>query len=140
MPSKAEYAKINIACKELGINKYDLLADRYGLESSKDLSAKQVVDLLDHFWRLGWKVKRGTTKQRQDDYIKIAPGPLARQKRYILALWKALGYKVSGIHKRCKTQFEVDRFEWLDDVDALQTLAKDLHNRCRNKGIDPSPY
>jgi hypothetical protein len=139
MPTRNDYAKINIACKELGIDKYNLLADRYGLESSKNLTAKQVVDLLDHFRRLGWKVKRGSTGQRKGYFIKIQPGPLALQKRYILALWKALGYKMPGIHTRCKTQFSVDRFEWLDDIDALQTLAKDLHNRCLNKGIDPSP-
>lgn len=139
MPTRAEYAKINIACKELGIDKYDLLSDRYGLESSKDLTSDQVADMLDHFRKLGFKVKRPSTGQRKGYFIKIKPGPEARQKRYILALWKALGYKVPGIHKRCKTQFGVDRFEWLDDVDALQTLAKDLHNRCMNRGIDPSP-
>jgi hypothetical protein len=139
MPTKADYAKINIACKELHLDKYQLLADRYGLESSKDLTDSQLADLYEHLHRQGWRVKAGKAGTRRGYFIRIPPGPMALQKRYILALWTALGYKLPGIHQRCKSQFGVDRFEWLEDPDALQTLAKDLHNRCLNKGIDPAP-
>ncbi len=71
-------------------------------------------------------------------FIEIPDGPLARQKRYILALWDKLGYKQSGLDLRCKKQFGVDRFVWLHDGKALETLAKDLNNRCKKKGIDPT--
>jgi hypothetical protein len=52
-------------------------------------------------------------------------------------MWNALGWKMSGLDKRCVSQFGVDRFVWLNDQRALQKLAKDLIGRCRAKGIDP---
>ena len=80
MPSRAEYAKINIACKELGIDKYQILADRYGLESSKQLDRFQTQDLLAHFRKLGWKVKRKNTAPASPQYKDGA-------RRKVVALW-----------------------------------------------------
>ena len=80
MPTKADYAKINIACKELGLDKHQLLSDRYGIDSSKELTGANLFDLYSHFRRLGWRVKRkGGTKSspRYDD-------PMQRK---IVAMW-----------------------------------------------------
>lgn len=147
MPSRADYAKINIACKELGLNKYDLLADRYGLTTSKDLSPVQLRDLYNHFRSKGWKPKKGTTVKngrgrtikKDDNFISIKPGPAARRQKYILALWNNLGYDVDKLHRRCKKQFNIDRFEWVDGDYELHTLITDLRERCYNAGIDPEP-
>jgi phage gp16-like protein len=89
MPSNADYAKINIGCKALGLDKRQLLADRYGLETSKDLTGHQVRDLLGHFRRLGWRAKppRKTIRPQH------ASGPLASdpQARMIRGLWITMG-------------------------------------------------
>ena len=145
IPTRADYAKINIACKELGLDKYDLLADRYGLSSSRDLSREQLADLYNHFRAKGWKPKspkqvkvgRATTCRKNDNFIKIKPGPAARRQRYILAMWNGLGYDVAKLHRRCKKQFNVDRFEWLDDDHSLFVLITDLRKRYKDAGLDP---
>ncbi|MBM9605949.1 regulatory protein GemA [Desulfopila inferna] len=82
-PTKADYAKINIACKELNLDKHQLISDRYGLQSSTLLNRRQLADLYAHFRRLGWKVKRkkSTSSPKYDD----------PQKRKIVALWITLG-------------------------------------------------
>lgn len=54
MPSKADYAKIAIACNKLGIDRKQLISDRYNLESAKDLSTKQLRDLFSHLRSQGF--------------------------------------------------------------------------------------
>lgn len=82
-PTRADYAKINIACKELGLDKYQLLSDRYNLETSKDLNFRQLHDLYAHFRSLGWRVKRKKKSNTSPRYIDA-------QHRKIVALWIAL--------------------------------------------------
>jgi hypothetical protein len=85
-----------------------------------------------HNWRKGDKA---------DGYerLDIPPGPLARQKKYILMLWCLLGYEPKSLDARVSKQFGVERFVWLTDQAALATLAKDMWSRCRRAGIDPEP-
>ncbi len=71
--------------------------------------------------------------------LDIPDGPLARQKRYLLTLWVLLGYEPKSLDARVSKQFGVERFVWLGDPAALNTLAKDLWTRCRRAGIDPEP-
>ena len=52
----------------------------------------------------------------------------------MLALWNALGYAMDKLHTRVKTQFGVDRFEWLEDVRALHVLITDLQRRLDRSG------
>jgi phage gp16-like protein len=82
-PTKADYAKINIACKELALDKHQLLADRYHIESSKELSLWQLQDLYKHFRNLGWKAKQG-------DKSKLSPRYDEPQYRKIVAMWITL--------------------------------------------------
>lgn len=135
MPTRADYAKINIACKALGLDRKTLIIDRYGLESSKLLTGAQVRDLLGHFRRLGWRPKRGQAKNRPG-FIEIKPGPMARMQRKVLALWNSLGYEPVKLHRRCKKQFNIDRFDWVTDYDDLHILITDLTARCRRAGIN----
>lgn len=109
MPSNAEYAKINIACKALGIDKYQILGDRYGLETSKDLKPGQVRDLLHHFKTLGWKPK---PPRKAKSKRAMASDP---QSRKIRALWITLakGGAVrnpaeSALNKYCKRMVGVE--------------------------------
>lgn len=147
--NRADLAKIHIAKKELGLSDEayrDILHINFGVESAKDLLPKQVVALLNKFRALGWKPKRPKvvkmgrkgTQRKGDNYIEIKPGPAARQQRYILAMWNALGYDVAKLHARCKKQFGVDRFEWLTEHKELHVLITDLQQRCHSAGIDPS--
>lgn len=58
MPSRSELAKIHIAKKELGLDDATyrgILWDRYHLESSAELNASQVLDLIDLFRQKGWR-------------------------------------------------------------------------------------
>lgn len=131
-PTKADYAKINIGCKQLGIHKHDLLHDKYGLESSKDLTPAQTVGLIEHLKRKGAVF----TGKGGKDFKRVKPGPAARQQRYILAMWNALGYDIAKLDTRVKKQFGVERFEWVTEHADLHVLITDLEARCDRAGID----
>lgn len=146
-----ELAKIHIAWKELGLTEQayrDIIAVNFnGKDSAKDLTQQQRVQLLSIFTARGFKtktaktVKHGhkATRHKDDNFLKISPtDPNGRQKRYILALWNKLGYDVAKLHARCKRQWRVDRFEWLDDGQAMHVLITDLQQRCEAAGIDPN--
>lgn len=127
MPTNADYAKINIACKALNIDKYALLADRYGLTSSKDLNARQTVDLLRHFNTLGWRPTRKNTSPKYTD----------AKARKAVALWITLGK--AGVVRNSSDQAlqnfvkrvtGVDSLSWCDPgqlgkvIEALKDWAK----------------
>lgn len=82
-PTNADYAKINIACKELGLDKHQLLSDRYEIDSSKELSLWQLQDLYKHFKNLGWKAKQGAKNKKSPKYDEP-------QQRKIVAMWITL--------------------------------------------------
>jgi phage gp16-like protein len=145
---RADLAKIHIAKKELGLTDdvyRDILRIHFGVDSAKDLKPKQVTVLLNKFRAKGWKPKKGAivkngrtgTRRKDDNYIQIKPGPAAKQQRYILAMWNALGYDVAKLHARCKKQFSIERFEWVTEYDELHVLITDLQQRCKSAGIDP---
>ncbi len=69
-----------------------------------------------------------------------ASSPHARIKRYILGMWLDLGYEPARVDERVKRQFGTERLEWVNDENALQTLAKDLYSRCAKAGLDPEPH
>lgn len=146
MPTQTDLAKIHIAKKELGMSDADyrgLLGWKFGVESAKDLKPKQVTVLLNHFRAKGWQQKKPTTvkqgrkdtKKVNDNYRRIKPGPAARQQKYILAMWGALGYEMKKLDARCKKQFGIDRIEWVTEHDQLHVLITDLKKRCEDAGI-----
>lgn len=146
MPKPADLAKIHIAKKELGLTDEayrDMLHIHFGVSSAKNLLPKQVVVLLNKFRAKGWRpktnVKNGRKGTAKSANFKEIVGPDARQKRYILALWNALGYDVAKLDARCKKQFGVERFEWLKDGHDLFVLVTDLRARCEAAGLDPEP-
>lgn len=144
-------ARVHIAKKALGMDDAsyrEVLTTRYGVESAGELRVHQLIDLCNHFVRCGWRGPQDTKARREpgmgkhprpSTFVTINEHPLAQQKRYILALWQALGYEPTAIHARVRRQFGVDDFRFLQDGNALQTLAKDLWNRCQKRGLDPDP-
>ena len=138
MPTKADYAKINIACKELGLDKSSLIFDRYHARSSKDLTDQQLANLYAFFRSMGWKPKHTGTKSKGFKEINVGTYAAA-QKRYILAMWNALGYDLKKIDSRVKKQFGVERLEWMKDDHDLHVLVTDLRARCERAGIDYTP-
>lgn len=140
MPTRKDYAKINIAKKELGLTdaEYrDILTWKFQLKSAKELSARQVGVLLNYFRAKGWKPQH--SGKRSANFKEIAGGHNPAQKRYILALWNALGYETAKIDIRVKKQFNVDRLEWLNNDSHLHILVTDLRARCLRAGIDYEP-
>lgn len=143
MSRNAMLAKIHIGKKTLGWSdeEYrDILQLRYSKASAGKLTFTELADMCDHFRKQGVDFKpKDKAKERARFYEIPAGTPYADQKRYIAALWNKLGYHMAGLDTRVKKQFRVDKFIWLNDQNHLQTLAKDLHNRCHKAGLDPDP-
>ncbi len=120
-PTNAEYAKINIACKQLGIDKYNLIADRYGLESSKQLTRQQTLDLLLHFKALGWKPVRKKSFTKKN---KTSPHYEDARMRKVVALWITLAdagvvknRANYSLQKYVKRMTGKDNLRWCDGAD-----------------------
>jgi phage gp16-like protein len=146
MNRKAALAKIHIGKKALGWDEdtYRLvLHRRYGVESAGKLKDGDLADLCEHFKSQGVVYKRPKkqpARDRKHFYRIPSKTPHASQKRYICALWAKLGYDMDKLDTRVKKQFNVAKLVWLHNQADLQTLAKDLWNRCKNKGLNPEPY
>ncbi|MDD2468027.1 MAG: regulatory protein GemA [Desulfobulbus sp.] len=109
-----------------------MLQFNFQVESAKELTEQQALELIKLFKAKGWTPKTSDkSRQRKKDgqFIEIKPGPAARQQRKVLALWHELGYDMAKLHARVKKQFGVDRFEWLEDNKALLILITDLEHR-----------
>lgn len=130
-------AKLHCAKRDLGLDDdayRDVLEQVCGARSAKDLTVPQLARALNHFTAKGWK---GPKQAAQGGFIEIPDtDPNARQKRFILGMWKALGWKLAGVKTRLERQFGVSDIRWLHDQQALQTLGRDLEKRCRKRGID----
>lgn len=134
-PTNAEYAKINIACKDLQVDKYMLLMDRYGLESSKQLTPAQVRDLLGHLKDCGWKVKRPKQSSSSPRYSDP-------QMRKIVALWITLAN--AGVVKNrsdkalqayVKRMTKVGNLKWCSGY-KLDRIIESLKSWGVRKGIN----
>ncbi|WP_419787236.1 regulatory protein GemA [Pseudodesulfovibrio sp.] len=137
-------AKIHIAKKQMPNMDDDLYRDKlnelYGKDSAGKLTIRELTDFVNFLEKKGAEFphKGSRFRQPRQDFYEIPDGtPYAEQKRRIAAMWRALEWKMSGLDIRCKTQFRVEKFLWLNDQSDLQVLAKDLIGRCHRKGIDP---
>jgi hypothetical protein len=114
-----------------------MLGFNFGVASAKELTEQQALELIELFKAKGWKpapFNPGQRRKTSGQFIEIKPGPAAKQQRKVLALWHALGYDMGKLHARVKKQFGVDRFEWLDDHEALHILITDLEHRLKTQG------
>lgn len=142
MSRNAELAKIHMGKKQLGLDDETyraMLNDMFGVTTAAKLNFKQRYRLMRHMEERGAvfaSKSKPTAKPTEDFYVIPDGAPHVQQKRYILALWKKLGWKMSGIDTRMKKQFGVESFIWLKDQASLQTITKDLVSRCQARGID----
>lgn len=130
-------AKVKMGQKQIGMPEElyrCMLEDLFEVDSCTKLNNRQLLSLIDHLKSKGAIFT--SKKKRQQAFIAIHDDtPFASDKRRILALWNALNWKMAGIHTRCKIQFGIDRFEDLNDPQALQILHKDLTSRAARKGV-----
>lgn len=147
MNRNTDLAKIHMGRKQLGLDEetYRAMLDgMFGVTSSGKLNFKQRYQLICRMEELGAEFSRKAKanpqqpkRQSADFYVIPNDVPFAQQKRYILTLWKALGWSMKGVDTRMRSQFGIDSLVWLQDQESLQRIAKDLVNRCRKAGIDP---
>lgn len=137
-----DLVKIHVAKKDRGLDDDEyrtLLRDVTGKDSAADLTWQERARVLDRFMDLGWKPK--PNKRTKPKGLVHVPDstPHAQQKRYLLALARKLGWSLGGLDTRCRRQFGVDKFLWLQDQGHLQTLGRDMVKRCRERGLDTDP-
>lgn len=135
MPTNAEYAKINIACKELGLDKYVLIADRYRVKSSKDLSRRQTFDLLEYFKSRGVRFRRAKDSKTSPKY----DDP---QMRKVVAIWITMhkaGVVRNGsdlaLQKYVKRVTGLDNLQWCTGHQ-LNVLIESLKDWAARTGVD----
>lgn len=134
-PTRADYAKINIACKELHLDKYQLISDRYGHDSSKKLNGYQLRDLYKHFNSLGWKAKRKTNGRTSQVYKDS-------QRRKVVALWITLSKdgvvknsSDQALQRYIKRMTGKDNLNWCDAHDSYR-LIESLKSWALREGVD----
>ena len=140
------YAKIAIARKQLPCmdeSTYrDLLDETFGKSSAKDLSYGQLVKLVSILETKGAvftkpSKQKSVARRRDKDFYEIPDYvPHARQKRYVASLWSKLGYSMLSLDERCKRQFKIDAFLWLEDEAHMRALTQNIIARAEKKGID----
>lgn len=137
--------KIHVAKRDLGLDDAEYraaLLGATGKESCKELSVAEMAKVLNVFIeKFNWlpKPKAAPSKglQNRDDYIDIPDSdPDARQKRRILALCRRLGWSFAYLNGRIRLQFGVEHIRFKMRQEDLQTLSKDIENRCKRRGIN----
>ncbi|MBF0165653.1 MAG: regulatory protein GemA [Magnetococcales bacterium] len=92
MPTHAQLAMIHIAKKSLAMNDdhYRAALERFGVQSSKDLTDRQADELIDLFVGWGWQpVHRPARQARRAG--KVPPGDKSRYLNKIIKLLDVLG-------------------------------------------------
>ena len=145
---RAMIGKIEIGRNQLGMSRDDMqarLEEVTGKTSRAACSESELAKFIDYLAQCGAvftssKSKRPADKtfkakaaQRRSDFYEIPDGPHARQKRYICAMWKDLGYDMTSLDTRTERQLGIKFFRWCNDPAFLQTLGKDLEKRLARK-------
>jgi len=136
------YAKIEIARAQLpGMDEDDFFRDWmasrfYGKRSRKDLSFQELKRLVDLLGRMGavYAGKKPQKKQARPyvraDFIEISDDdPNAPAKRMICAIWRKLGYALTGLETRIDRQTGIVTILALHDKKQLSAILTDLRKR-----------
>ncbi|MDH4317916.1 MAG: regulatory protein GemA [Desulfobulbaceae bacterium] len=139
MPNRGSLAKIHIAKKDLGLSEEeyrDILQNRFGKQSSADLSQPQADQLIRHFQSLGWKPKQ---KSLPGFGGSLASDPMSRK---IRALWLELanGGVVRNRSEKAlltfvKGQVKVERLEWASTAQKAQIIEA-LKDWGKREGVN----
>ena len=140
------YAKIAIARKQLlhmSEEAYrDLLWEEFKKKSAADITYGQLVRLVNILKDKGAvftaaNKQKSSTRRRDKEFYEVPDHvPHARQKRYVAALWFKMGYSMLSLDERCKRQFKIDAFLWLEDENHMRALTQNIIARAEKKGID----
>jgi hypothetical protein len=139
---RAMYAKIEIARKQLpGMDEEEVFRAWmenyfYGKRSRKDLSFRELQRCVDLLARLGatYTSKAGNKRRERryvrPDFIEIPPDdPNAGTKRMICAIWRKLGYAMTGLETRVERQTGIVTILALHDEKRLSAILTDLRRR-----------
>jgi hypothetical protein len=139
---RAMYAKVEIARKQLpGMDSDDVfrdwLADRfYGKRSRKDLTFQELTCLVDLMARMGAQyTSKESNKRRERPYVRPEfieiphNDPNAAAKRMICAIWRKLGYSMTGLETRVERQTGIVSILALHDGKELSAILTDLRKR-----------
>jgi phage gp16-like protein len=139
---KALYAKVAIARKQLPEMDNDdffreFLAERFnGKRSQRDLSSVELIRLVDVLARFGAVYTDKKSNKRRErpyvraDFIEIpADDPNASVKRMICAIWRKLGYAMTGLETRMERQTGILSILGLHDRKKLSAILTDLRKR-----------
>lgn len=133
MISKGKLAQIHIAKQQLGLSDDEyraILARTAGVSSSKQLTNRNVGNVLDEFRRLGFVPKPAKKAGRK------APRPPATRQvvmSKVEALLADAGRSWAYADGMARHMFQVERVDWLDD-DQLQRLMQALIIDARRHG------
>jgi hypothetical protein len=132
-------AKVHIARKDLGLTEEEYratLREMFGIESAAQLTEEQLGGLVEHFLHRGWRGPQDLSDR--PGFLEIAESdPYARQKRYILALARRLGWRPGVLQRYMRAKVRSSSLAHLHDPTKLNLLARDLWGRCVRQGIDP---
>lgn len=130
-PTNSDYRRMHRAFKDLGIEKYQFLEDRYGINSAKQLTNSQLNDLYAYFKNLGWN----PTRKKASEKTQRFGNPM---KDKVTALWITLAkaevvkdrsdFALQGFVKRM-TDKENLRFCGNSDCDKLIEALKSMGRR-----------
>lgn len=133
MISKGKLAQIHIAKQQLGLSDDEyraILARTAGVSSSKQLTNRNVGNVLAEFRRLGFVPKPAKKAGRK------APRPPATRQvvmSKVEALLADAGRSWAYADGMARHMFQVERVDWLDD-DQLQRLMQALIIDARRHG------
>ncbi|KGE77665.1 gp16 family protein [Halomonas salina] len=125
MISRGKLAQIHIAKSQLGLSDDEyraVLARTAGVSSAKQLTNRNVGNVLHEFRRLGWQPKPAKKAGRK------SPRPPATRKVVmgkVEALLTHAGRPWAYADGMAQRMFQVERVDWLDD-DQLQRLMQAL--------------
>ena len=138
------YAKIAIARKQLpGMDDDNFyrgwLSDKFwGKRSASDLTDKELARLVDLLGRMGARyTSKGDGKRQKRPYVRAdfievpEDDPNAPTKRMICAIWRKLGYAMTGLETRVERQTSVVSILALNNEKELSAILTDLQKRER---------
>jgi hypothetical protein len=147
------YAKTEIARKQLPEMDNDdffqdwLASKFYGKRSRRDLSFQELTRLVDLLGRLGAVYTTKPQKRQKRPYVRAdvieipEDDPNAAVKRMICAIWRKLGYAVTGLETRVERQTGILSILALHDEKRLSAILTDLRKREKSKdagGLRPA--
>jgi hypothetical protein len=113
----------------------------WGKRSLRALSFQELVRLVDLLGRMGAKyTSKGDGKRQKRPYIRPDfievpdDDPNAQVKRMICAIWRRLGYSMTGLETRVERQTGILSILALQDRGQLSAILTDL--RKREKSFD----